>query len=281
MALRTHMEAEGAPVSVSESEIEDRDTHRSVGNVRIALLRLLLLAAVLVLWQITSAALDIRFFISSPVEIWEQLVEWVASGYLISNLGVTLVAMVYGFALGALTGIVAGFVLGLVPILGRLLDPFITAVYSLPKMALAPLFVLWFGIGLEMKVILTAVIVFFLVFWNTYAGVRETEKELVDVLRVMGAQRPDLIRKVILPASLTYIYVGLKLAIPYALVGAVVGEMIASNQGLGYILMSAAGAFNTAGLMAALGVLMIIATIMNTVLNLTENRVMRWKRVGG
>jgi NitT/TauT family transport system permease protein len=259
--------------------LEDRDSI-SQSRTAVALLRVALLAAVLVVWQYAAAAFDLKFFISQPTLIWDQLVDWVESGYLWDNLGVTLQATFYGFLLGAGSGIFMGFLLGLVPLLGKLLDPFITAIYSLPKLALAPLFVLWFGIGLQMKIVLTAVIVFFLVFWNTFTGVRETNDELVDVLRVMGARRRDLIRKVVLPGSLTYIYVGLKLAIPYALVGAVVGELIASNRGLGYILMSAAGAFNTAGIMAALVVLMVIATLMNTILNATEVYVMRWKRAG-
>lgn len=282
MALRTRIEGGTAAVTPSgrEEKIEDRDTDGSPKRLGLTALRLLLLVAVLIVWQFSAKAFDLEFFISTPSEIWAELVDWIETGYLLSNLGVTLIAMAYGFLLGSFSGIVAGFVLGLIPLLGRILDPFITAIYSLPKLALAPLFVLWFGIGLEMKVVLTAVIVFFLVFWNTYTGVRETDKELVDVLRVMGAKRPDLIRKVILPASMTYIYVGLKLAIPYSLVGAVVGELIASNQGIGYILMSAAGAFNTAGLFAALTVLMLIATVMNGVLNLSESYVMRWKRVG-
>lgn len=259
-------------------KLEDRDGERSA--LTVGLLRLCLLAVGLVLWQVVSETAGIQFFISEPTAIWHQLAGWVTSGYLFSNLGVTLEATVYGFAVGAAAGIVVGFVLGLVPLLGRLLDPFITAVYSLPKLALAPLFVLWFGIALEMKIVLTAVIVFFLVFWNTFTGVRETDQELVDVLRVMGARRGHMIRKVVLPGSLTYIYVGLKLAIPYALTGAVVGELIASNHGLGFILMSAAGAFNTAGIMAALVVLMIIAALLNMILNFTEGRVMRWKRAG-
>lgn len=271
--------AAASNAAAGADQLEDRDTH---GPSRIAVfaLRVVVLAAGLVVWQILSRRLEIEFFISLPTEIWSQLWEWITSGYLWHNLWVTLQATFWGFLLGAGSGIVAGFLLGLIDILGRLLDPFITAVYSLPKLALAPLFVLWFGIGLEMKVVLTAVIVFFLVFWNTYTGVRETDKDLVDVLRVMGARRHDVIRRVVLPGSLTYIYVGLKLAIPYALVGAVVGELIASNRGLGYILMSAAGAFNTAGIMAALVVLMLIATGMNSVLNLTEVYVMRWKRAG-
>jgi NitT/TauT family transport system permease protein len=275
------MMAEGKDMApaVAGDRLEDRDTNGR-STVTVALLRIAVLVVALLVWQFIAGALDIEFFISKPTEIWAQLQDWVITGYLWDNLGVTLQATLYGFLLGAVAGIAVGFVLGLIQILGKLLDPFITAVYSLPKLALAPLFVLWFGIDLEMKVVLTAVIVFFLVFWNTYAGVRETDEELVDVLRVMGAKRRDMIRKVVLPGSLTYIYVGLKLAIPYALTGAVVGELIASNRGLGYILMSAAGAFNTAGVMAALVVLMLIATLMNALLNLTEGYVMRWKRAG-
>jgi len=279
--VTTAAHAEGDLKAKGASDaLEDRD---AVDHSRslVVVMRLALLAVTLVSWQLISAALGIQFFISQPTTIWNQFADWITTGYLLDNLGVTLQATFWGFLLGAGSGIVMGFLLGLIPLLGRLLDPFITAIYSLPKLALAPLFVLWFGIGLQMKVVLTAVIVFFLVFWNTFTGVRETNDELVDVLRVMGARRSDMIRKVVLPGSLTYIYVGLKLSIPYALVGAVVGELIASNRGLGYMLMSAAGAFNTAGIMAALGVLMVIATLMNSILNATEVYVMRWKRAGG
>jgi NitT/TauT family transport system permease protein len=279
VAVAMMTEGKDMAPAVTGDRLEDRDTHDR-STVTVALLRVGVLVVALLVWQFIAGALDVEFFISKPTEIWAQLQDWITSGYLVDNIGVTLQATLYGFLLGAVAGIAVGFLLGLIQLLGRLLDPFITAVYSLPKLALAPLFVLWFGIDLEMKVVLTAVIVFFLVFWNTYAGVRETDEELVDVLRVMGAKRRDMIRKVVLPGSLTYIYVGLKLAIPYALTGAVVGELIASNQGLGYILMSAAGAFNTAGVMAALVVLMLIATAMNTLLNLTEGYVMRWKRAG-
>lgn len=269
----------GAPAASSSERMEDRDT-AGPSRLRIGLLRVGVLVVSLLAWEFIAGALDIVFFISKPTNVWAQLVEWVSEGYLQAHLGITLKEMFFGFLLGAASGIFTGFLLGLIPILGRVMDPFVTAVYSLPKLALAPLFVLWFGIGITMKVVLTAVIVFFLVFWNTYTGVLETNDELVDVLRVMGAKRRHLIFKVVLPSSLTYIYVGLKLAIPYSLVGAVVGELIASNKGLGYILMSAAGAFNTAGLLAALVILMIIATLMNSVLNRSEVYVMRWKRAG-
>ena len=279
MASTTTADVERPPGQPVEAAIEDRDTF---GDSRTAtlLMRMAFLVALLLSWEWISATFDVQFFISSPTAIWEQLSDWVVTGFLARHIGTTVLAMFYGFLLGTGTGIISGFVLGLIPVLARILDPFIMAVYSLPKLALAPLFVLWFGIGLEMKVVLTGVIVFFFVFWNTFAGVRETDDELVDVLRVMGASQKDIIRKVVLPGSLTYIYVGLKLAIPMSLVGAVVGELIASNRGIGWVLMSNAGQFNTSGVMAALVVLMLIATVMNALLNRSEQYVMRWKRAG-
>lgn len=276
----THVEGEAPPVrSAVKEKIEDRDSGHESRWATLAM-RLGFLVALLGSWQWMSTALDLQFFISSPSAIWTVLSDWIVTGYLLDHIGVTLQAMVYGFLLGTAVGLFAGFLLGLVPVLARIFDPFIMAVYSLPKLALAPLFVLWFGIGLQMKVVLTGVIVFFFVFWNTFAGVRETDDELVDVLRVMGATRRDIIRKVVLPGSLTYIYVGLKIAIPMSLVGAVVGELIASNRGIGYVLMLTAGQFNTAGVMAALVVLMLIAAVMNGALNRSEQYVMRWKRAG-
>lgn len=243
-------------------------------------LQLGLVAALLAAWQITSDVAHASFWISSPSAIWGQLSTWIGSGYLFMHLWTTVQEMFWGLLFGASAGIIAGFVLGLSPTLARVVDPIIMAVYSLPKLAVAPLFVLWFGIGITMKTVLTAVIVFFLVFYNTYAGVRDRDAELVDVLRVIGAKRHHIIRKIVLPGAMSYVYVGLKLAIPYSLIGAVVGEIIASNRGLGYVLMASAGAFNTKGVFAVLFVLMVISTVMNAVLNLTEEHVLKWKLAG-
>jgi NitT/TauT family transport system permease protein len=234
----------------------------------------------LVLWQVVSDATDSAFWISSPTAIWGQLTDWVSNGDLFFHLGITLQEMGLGLLFGATSGIAAGFVLGLSPTLARIFDPLIMAMYALPKLALAPLFVLWFGIGIVMKTVLTAVIVFFLVFYNTYAGVRDRDAELIDVLKVMGAERHHIIRKIVLPGAMSFVYVGLKLAIPYSLVGAIIGEIIASNRGLGYMLMSSAGAFNTKGVFAVLFVLTLISTFLNAVLNKTEEHVLRWKVAG-
>lgn len=233
----------------------------------------------LLVWQLASGTLIDKFWISAPTEIAVKLIGWVATGYVFRHLFITLQEALYGFLIGASTAAVLGFMMGRLPALARILEPFVQAVYSLPRLALVPLFIVWFGIGLQMKVVLTAVIVFFLVFWNTYAGVKEVDMDLIDVVKVMGGNGRHILMKVILPSALAWIFVGLKLSLPYALAGAVVGEIVASNRGLGFIIEYSAGQFDTAGIFAALFVLMVIAILLNEVLDRTENYLLRWKKV--
>ena len=232
------------------------------------------------LWEFSSGRLIKPFWISSPSEIWSRLDEWIATGQLWLHVEVTLTETVLGFAFGAVSGVLVGLALGLNRRLAAVLDPFIVAFYSLPKIALAPLFILWFGVGLTSKVVLATFVVFFLVFYNTYAGVLAVEAELVDVLRLMGARRGQIIRKVILPSALIWIFTGMKSSVPYALIGAVVGEMMASNKGLGYLIEAAAGQYDTAGVFAALFVLMIIATGLHELLKQSERVMLRWREEG-
>jgi NitT/TauT family transport system permease protein len=239
--------------------------------------RLLLVVVGLSVWQFASGRLIKSFWISSPSEIWRQLVDWVVTGDLWINLEVTLVETIVGFILGAIAGVLFGLALGLNRRLAAVLDPFIVAFYSLPKIALAPLFILWFGVGLTSKVVLAMFVVFFLVFYNTYAGTLAVESELVDVLRLMGASRGQIIRKVILPSALIWIFTGMKSSVPYALIGAVVGEMMASNRGLGYLIQAAAGQYDTGGVFAALFVLMIIASGLHELLKQSERVMLRWR----
>jgi NitT/TauT family transport system permease protein len=231
-------------------------------------------------WQFASGRLIKPFWISSPSEIWRQLADWIATGELWLHVEVTLTETVMGFGFGAVSGVAVGLALGLNRRLAAVLDPFIIAFYSLPKIALAPLFILWFGVGLTSKVVLATFVVFFLVFYNTYVGTLAVEAELVDVLRLMGARRSQIVRKVILPSALIWIFTGMKSSVPYALIGAVVGEMMASNKGLGYLIEAAAGQYDTGGVFAALFVLMIIATGLHELLKQSERLVMRWKEEG-
>jgi NitT/TauT family transport system permease protein len=237
----------------------------------------LLLAALVVLWEVASDRWVDSTFISRPSDIVERLVEWGGDGTLWTNTWITVQEIVYGFLLGAATGALAGFALASMSVVYRVLDPFVMALYSIPKVALAPLFIVWFGIGMHMKVLLAAVTVFFLVFLNTAAGVREVDRGLVDAVRLMGGTRRDIARKVVLPASMTGVLTGLKVAIPYALIGAVIGELVASNRGLGYLINDAAAQFDTAGVFATLVVLSVIAAVLNVLVGLIDRRVNRWK----
>jgi len=246
---------------------------------RLLLARAGVAVACLVVWQGASGTLIDPFWLSRPTEIAAKLAEWVASGYLFRHLGITLQETFAGFLLGAGAGILFGFLMGRLVTLALILEPFVLAIYSLPRLALAPLFILWFGIGLQMKVILAAVIVFFMVFWNTYAGVKEVDTDLLDVVRIMGGTGRQMLLKVILPSALTWIFLGLKVSVPYALIGAVVGEIVASNRGLGYVIQFSAGQFDTAGIFAALVVLMIVSVSLNELLNRGESYFLRWKRV--
>jgi NitT/TauT family transport system permease protein len=239
-----------------------------VGGIQLG--RIAIVVALLAVWEFISGRWVDEFWISKPSAIWEVLWGWISSGDILIHLQVTLTEMILGLVFGAVGGIAVGFVLGRVEWLAKLLDPIVTAIYSLPKVALAPLFILWFGVDLASKVVLTAVVCFFLVFYNTYAGVRDVDKDLVDVVRVMGGRRSDLLLKVVLPSAAAWIYTGLRLAVPYALIGAVVGEIVASNKGLGFLLARAAGTFNTAGTFAALFILMLIGTLLNFMVDWSE-----------
>jgi len=256
---------------------KDMQTSRRKDWLTVLGWRLAVLIAVVGGWQLASGSLIDPFYVSRPSDILVRLGEWTADGTIVTNLYATLQATLVGFLIGTLVGIGVGFVLGRSPVVARIVDPFIIAVYSLPKVALAPLFTLWFGIGMSSKIVLAATIVFFLVFYNTYAGVRAVDKDLIDVVRMMGGTRRDILRRVVLPSSATWIFNGMKISVPYALIGAVVGELTASDRGIGYVLKSASGTFDTAGVFASLVILMIVATILNQLVVYGERYVDRWR----
>ncbi|CAO3428125.1 ABC transporter permease [Azospirillum endophyticum] len=240
-------------------------------------IRLALLGGLLAVWEGGAGTLFDPYFVSRPSEIAGQFWGLLASGRLFYHAGITVVEALAGFVCGGLTGTAVGILLGRNELLGRALDPVILIFYSLPKIALAPLFVIWFGIGIEMKVILTGTIVFFLVFLNTYTGVRGVSRELVAIMKLMGARESDLLTKVVLPSVVTWVFTGLKLSVPYALIGALVGELIAANRGLGYLLSDAAGQFNTSGVFAAILAIIILAVLLNLAVREFERRMMPWQ----
>lgn len=240
-------------------------------------LQVALLVVLLVSWQLWADLFDTAFWTSSPTDVLEQLFAWSETGTLWTGLRATLTATVVGFVIGASAGAVVGFLLGWMRTLGDVLEPFITALYTLPKIALAPLFVLWFGIGVTTKIAIAALLVFFLVFFTTFRGTREVDPELVDLARVMGAGRFATLLKIGMPSAGVWVFSGLKLALPYALIGAVVGEFIASTEGIGFLINNAAALLNTAGVFAGLVVLMITASGLTALLRLAEKHFLSWQ----
>lgn len=251
--------------------------HRNRRTAIVWGLRLGVVLFFLLLWQLAGRAAANPMFVSDPVSVWEQLSAWIVDGTLGTHTWITIQEVVLGYVIGAAAGALAGYVLASIRLIYDVFEPLMMALYSIPKVALAPLFIVWFGIGIDMKVILAAVSVFFLVFLNTAAGVRDVDRGLVDAVRLMGGSNKDIALKVVLPASMTGLITGLKVSIPYALIGAVIGELVASNRGLGYLINDSAAQFNTAGVFAAVVVLTALAMVLNTLVGVLASRANRWK----
>ena len=263
--------------AVQAASLDLEQQKRDTRAFRLTVMRALILVVFLVGWELASGPLVKEFFISKPTAIFRTLFEWVADGSLFYHAAITATEAFLGFLIGGAIGMAVGMLLGRAEFLAQLLDPFIMAFYSLPKVALAPLFILWIGIGMDMKVVLTAAIVFFLVFLNTYTGVRNVSRELIAILNLMGANERHVVTKVVLPSAVTWVFAGLRISVPYALIGAIVGELMASNRGLGFLLTHSQGQFDTAGVFAALIAIMLLAFILNTAVKYAEVKVMPWK----
>jgi NitT/TauT family transport system permease protein len=238
-----------------------------------------LFIVVMACWQFASGRLVDNFFISNPVDVAVRLWDWTVSGFIFPHLWVTFYETVAGYVLGSLIGMLLGIWLGVSHFMSRLLNPFLFAFYALPKIALAPLLVLWFGLGLESKIALATVIVFFLVFYNTFTGVREVDPDMIHTVRLMKANRRQVLIHVVIPSAMSWIFAGLKISIPYALIGAIVGELIAASQGLGFLVARMGADFDTTGVFAVLVVIGLLAVALNQVVEIAQVRQERWKFV--
>ena len=250
----------------------------SYGNLPI---QVLIVAVVLAAWEWLGQWLHADFWISRPSLIVAALATWWRSGELGSDLQLTLTEAGVGFVIGSVAGGLVGFVLGWVKRLGDLLEPFVLSLYTLPKIALAPLFVLWFGIGASNKIMFSAMLVFFMVFFTTYQGTRQVDRDLVQNAVMLGASRWAIWTKIAVPYSAVWVFTGLRIGLPYALIGAIVGEFVAAEAGVGFRIKEATSFFNTAAVFAGLLVLMAISLALLGVLTLIERRVLRWQTATG
>jgi len=244
-------------------------------------IQLLLVVLFLAAWEWLSGALHADFWISKPSQVIAALIAWYQSGQLGSDLKITLIEAGAGFILGSSAGGLAGFVLGWIRRLGDLLEPFVLSLYTLPKIALAPLFVLWFGIGATNKIMFSAMLVFFMVFFTTYQGTRQVDPELVENARLLGASRWGIWTKIAMPYAAVWVFTGLRIGLPYSLIGAIVGEFVAAEAGVGYRIKEATSFFDTASVFAGLIVLMVISLVLLGGLKLIESRALRWQTASG
>jgi NitT/TauT family transport system permease protein len=228
-------------------------------------------------WQLSSGRLIDSFWISSPAAIVAFLWEGLTNGSLLGHGVVTFYEAGIGFAIGAVAGIASGVLLAAFETPRRILDPYFMSVYGVPRIALAPLFIIWFGIGTLSKVVLVVIIVFPLVFYSTYEGVVNAPAALKRLVRVLGAAEWQVWTKVVLPSASPWIITGLKISVPQALVGAVVGEFIASSEGLGFIIQYHSGLFNTTGVLAGIAMMAAVVVFINGLLDRLERHLMRWR----
>ncbi|MBI2247404.1 MAG: ABC transporter permease [Armatimonadetes bacterium] len=228
------------------------------------------------LWEVASGRFVDQFFVSKPSHIIASLWAMIIKEQLFYHLRFTIIEALVGYVIGAVAGLVLGFVLARSDLVYRIVEPFVVGFYGIPRIALAPLFILWFGIGITSKIAVAAVMVFFIVFINTIAGIRSAPVQLLQVARVMGASEWDLVRKVVFPAATPFIIAALQITVPQAMIGAIVGEFISSNRGVGHLISRAAGWLDTPGLFAGILALLVVVLLMNLGITSFGNYLMRW-----
>ncbi len=241
------------------------------------LLRLLPGLLLLAAWEGASGRLVREIYVSRPSAVAARLYEMFASGEIQPHLLVTLQELVLGYVFGVAAGIVCGYALGRAPRAALVLEPYLMAFYGIPKIALAPLFIVWFGIAIWSKVALAGTMVFFLVLYSVYAGVRGVDQELVNLARVMGASERQLSRHVYLPAAAPAVLLGMRMAIPYSVIGVIAGEFTSSVRGLGLFINQASATYDPAGVFAGIVLLLGFVVAAGAAASAIERRLLRWR----
>lgn len=245
---------------------------------RILVDRMALFILFIVAWEAT-AQLWGEMWVSSPWLAGYRLAEVVFGGEILRHAWFTVQAGFWGFLIGGIPAVVLPFILRRYPRTTAVLDPYFVAGYGMPKLSLAPLFILWFGVGMESKIALVASMTFFLLFFNTHAGVQSVNIHLMNMARVAGATERHIARHIVWPAAVPSIFAGLRISAPHAVGGAVIGEVISSDRGLGFVIQNSATDFDTTGIIVALLVLTIIVVAIYYFVDRIERYLLSWRPV--
>jgi NitT/TauT family transport system permease protein len=217
------------------------------------------------------------FFFSNPVDVGNQIVAWFVSGVIWKHLLITLTESILAFTIGSIAGIAVGFWFARQPRVAAVFDPYVKMVNALPRVVLAPIFALWLGLGIWSKVALGVTLVFFIVFFNVYQGVKEVSRTVLDNGRMLGMSEQQLMRHVYWPSALSWMFSSLHTSVGFAVVGAVVGEYLGSAAGLGYLIQQAEGIFDVAGVFAGMFVLSAFVILIDFGVTLVERRLLVWR----
>ena len=263
--------------------------------------QLLVLLVVLAVWHLATRNPQTAFFFGEPIKVAQRIWDWftVGSGSLevgfgdttfftlnfpaeiYSHLLITLTETVLAFIIGTVFGLAVGLWLALSPTASAILDPYVKAANSMPRVILAPIFAMWFGLGIWSKVALAVTLVFFIVFFNVYQGVKEVSPVVLNNARMLGANARQLLRTVYLPSATSWVFSSLHTSIGLAFVGAVVGEYLGSARGVGYLILQAEGSFDINTVFAGIVVLTVFALVLDLAVAVIEKRLMKWQPKSG
>lgn len=257
-------------------------------RLRLNGLRLLVLCAAIGIWYLLTEPGLIppfyfddpgraAFFFGRPFQVFAIIVDWFVSGEIFGHLAVTLLETALGFVAGSVLGLAIGLWLALSPTASAVLDPYIKGLNSMPRVVLAPIFAVWFGLGIWSKVALGVTLVFFVVFFNVYQGVREVSPNIIASARMLGAGRRQLLRHIYLPSAMSWVFASLHNAVGLAFVGAVVGEYLGSARGVGYLILQAEGTFDINTVFAGILVLTAFALLLDMAVGVVERRLLLWQ----
>ena len=252
---------------------------------RLALYHAVLLGAVFAFWYgMTTPGLvsepfakNTAFFFGKPIEVLKVIWVWFTEGKIYPHLGITLVETLLAFAAGSILGLVVGLWLALSPLASALADPYIKAANAMPRVILAPIFAVWFGLGITSKVALGVTLVFFIVFFNVFQGIKEVSPTVLANARMLGASKQQLLRQIYLPSATSWVFSSLHTSVGMAFVGAVVGEYLGSAKGVGYLILQAEGVFDINTVFAGILVLTAFALVLDVIVTRVEARLLVWR----
>ena len=247
---------------------------------KILLSRMALLLVVLVLWEVSAQFEWINtFWVSSPTKIIARSHKLIVEGTILFHMGITLLEAGSGLMGGIIVGVILGVVLGLSKQIGQIFEPFVMALNSLPRVALAPLLVMYVGIGFASKFLLAFSLVVVIIMVNTYEGIRSVEPNLINAMRILGASQYQLFKRVYFPNCMPWIFAGTRVSVSFAIVGAIVGEFISSQAGIGYMIDKASGAYDTTGIFVPLLFLMLFGVFFDILIVKSSAYFLRWRPV--